>query len=181
MKHPLQLRKAHPSESIPQPPPKDRSYVSVPIASPAPSSTASTPPPAPYSSGSSSRFPHATPPISPSSTSMGRSPTKPSRQYSPMPGVYELEMTQSNASFESSPTSSPPGAFPTSSSGSGYVGVQYASKLTREKNRLTLRSYLHVLLSSSKLGSSPVLKSFLLSDPTRLRYGFTSVFIMTSG
>ena len=54
------------------------------------------------------------------------------------------------------------------------IGIQppsatlQASKLAREKNRLTLRSYLHALLSSEVFASSPVLKSFLLSGPTRL-------------
>ncbi|TFK43508.1 hypothetical protein BDQ12DRAFT_182861 [Crucibulum laeve] len=42
------------------------------------------------------------------------------------------------------------------------------SRLGREKNRLTLRSYLHSLLSSLTIASSPVLKSFLLSGPTSL-------------
>ncbi|KAH9482684.1 PX domain-containing protein [Psilocybe cubensis] len=42
------------------------------------------------------------------------------------------------------------------------------SRLTREKNRLTLRSYLNSLLSSSTIASSPVLRSFLLSGPTTL-------------
>src|ERR1700733_6910430 len=43
------------------------------------------------------------------------------------------------------------------------------SKLAREKNRLTLRSYLHVLMAGSRtVASSPVLKSFLLSGPTVL-------------
>jgi len=42
------------------------------------------------------------------------------------------------------------------------------SRLAREKNRLTLRAYLHSLLSSSTIASSPVLKSFLLSGPTTL-------------
>ncbi|TFK75886.1 hypothetical protein BDN72DRAFT_831324 [Pluteus cervinus] len=42
------------------------------------------------------------------------------------------------------------------------------SMLAREKNRLTLRSYLHSLLSSANIASSPVLKSFLLSGPTTL-------------
>lgn len=41
-------------------------------------------------------------------------------------------------------------------------------RLTREKNRLTLRAYLHSLMASSTLVSSPVLKSFLLSGPTHL-------------
>lgn len=42
------------------------------------------------------------------------------------------------------------------------------SRLAREKNRLTLRSYLHSLLSSSTIASSPVLRSFLLSGPISL-------------
>ena len=41
-------------------------------------------------------------------------------------------------------------------------------RLAREKNRLTLRSYLHSLLNSSTIASSPVLRSFLLSGPTTL-------------
>ncbi|CAE6439596.1 hypothetical protein ACGC1H_000805 [Rhizoctonia solani] len=44
-----------------------------------------------------------------------------------------------------------------------------SQSLTREKNRLTLRGYLHGLLShSSTIASSPVLRSFLLSGPIRL-------------
>jgi hypothetical protein len=43
-----------------------------------------------------------------------------------------------------------------------------AARLSREKNRLTLRSYLHALLSSSTFANSPVLRSFLVSGPTRL-------------
>jgi hypothetical protein len=43
------------------------------------------------------------------------------------------------------------------------------SRLSREKNRLTLRAYLHSLLSSIVISSSPVLRSFLLSSPTTLR------------
>jgi hypothetical protein len=42
------------------------------------------------------------------------------------------------------------------------------SRLAREKNRLTLRSYLHSLLASSTIASSPVLKSFILSGPISL-------------
>ncbi|OCB84820.1 hypothetical protein A7U60_g8040 [Sanghuangporus baumii] len=41
-------------------------------------------------------------------------------------------------------------------------------RLAREKNRLTLRAYLHTLLNNSVLGSSPVLLHFLTSDPTTL-------------
>ncbi|KIM25249.1 hypothetical protein M408DRAFT_331345 [Serendipita vermifera MAFF 305830] len=43
-----------------------------------------------------------------------------------------------------------------------------ASMLAREKNRVTLRSYLHGLLASSVIVNSPVIKSFLLSGPTTL-------------
>jgi hypothetical protein len=42
------------------------------------------------------------------------------------------------------------------------------SRLAREKNRLTLRSYLYSLLTSSTIASSPVLKSFLISGAIRL-------------
>lgn len=51
------------------------------------------------------------------------------------------------------------------------LGTQQAIaniRLAREKNRLTLRAYLHTLLASSTIGSSPVLMHFLTSDPTRL-------------
>ncbi|KAH7105679.1 hypothetical protein BKA62DRAFT_741511 [Auriculariales sp. MPI-PUGE-AT-0066] len=73
----------------------------------------------------------------------------------------------------STPTSSTPMSPPrlsrsdTQLSTSSNASVN-ASRLGREKNRLTLRSYLHSLLSSPTLASSPVLRSFLLSGPTRL-------------
>jgi hypothetical protein len=41
-------------------------------------------------------------------------------------------------------------------------------RLSREKNRLTLRAYIHTLMNNGTIGSSPVLKSFLLSGPTSL-------------
>ncbi|KAG1783308.1 hypothetical protein EV702DRAFT_1191738 [Suillus placidus] len=44
-------------------------------------------------------------------------------------------------------------------------------QLSREKNRLTLRAYLHSLMNNGVIGSSPVLKSFLLSGPTSLSLG----------
>ncbi|KAF7292459.1 PX-domain-containing protein [Mycena chlorophos] len=46
--------------------------------------------------------------------------------------------------------------------------TQQNSRLAREKNRLTLRAYLHGLLNNYTLASSPVLRSFLLSGPTVL-------------
>ncbi|KAG6836514.1 hypothetical protein H0H93_007191 [Arthromyces matolae] len=42
------------------------------------------------------------------------------------------------------------------------------SRLAREKNRLTLRSYLHTLLAAKKIASSPVMRSFLLSGSVNL-------------
>lgn len=42
------------------------------------------------------------------------------------------------------------------------------SRLAREKNRLTLRAYLHALMASPTIASSNVLRSFLLSGPTAL-------------
>ncbi|KAJ7904538.1 hypothetical protein B0H14DRAFT_2663361 [Mycena olivaceomarginata] len=46
--------------------------------------------------------------------------------------------------------------------------IHQISRLAREKNRLTLRAYLHSLLASYTIASSPVLRSFLLSGPTTL-------------
>lgn len=46
--------------------------------------------------------------------------------------------------------------------------VSTPSRLSREKNRLTLRSYLNSLLTSSTIASSPVLRSFLLSGSITL-------------
>jgi hypothetical protein len=42
------------------------------------------------------------------------------------------------------------------------------ARLAREKNRLTLRAFLHALMASGTLASSPVLRSFLLAGPTAL-------------
>ncbi|KAG6831606.1 hypothetical protein H0H92_009079 [Tricholoma furcatifolium] len=55
-------------------------------------------------------------------------------------------------------------SIPQSPSQTGLV----TSRLAREKNRLTLRSYLHSLLATSKIASSPVFRSFLLSGPVNL-------------
>lgn len=46
--------------------------------------------------------------------------------------------------------------------------LESTTPLQREKNRLTLRAYIHTLLASSTLASSPVLESFLVSEPTTL-------------
>ncbi|KAI1786535.1 hypothetical protein LXA43DRAFT_927473 [Ganoderma leucocontextum] len=177
-----ELRKAHPDEDTPQPPPKDRSFVNVTL-SPTPLSLSfptaafpSPPPSASHSTTSYSRNGPGVPVVSPTTTQMGRVPPIHSRpngtEY-----LYDAEQNSSVDSFNmGSPTSTTsstgmPGAFNSSNYG-GYSdggGVsQQALRLSREKNRLTLRSYLHALLSSSVFASSPVLRSFLLSSPTRL-------------
>lgn len=81
-----------------------------------------------------------------------------------MPGMFRDERSASVDSLQSYDSGSP--GSPVNSSS----GIPHPSRLAREKNRLTLRSYLHTLLSSSVFASSPVLRSFLLSGPTHLRY-----------
>ncbi|KIJ56683.1 hypothetical protein M422DRAFT_197782 [Sphaerobolus stellatus SS14] len=46
--------------------------------------------------------------------------------------------------------------------------IPATARLSREKNRLTLRAYLHTLFSSSTLTNSPVLRSFLTSGAIQL-------------
>ncbi|KIN93038.1 hypothetical protein M404DRAFT_17347 [Pisolithus tinctorius Marx 270] len=61
-----------------------------------------------------------------------------------------------------------PGAHYSNSRQYGPFQSQRPERLSREKNRLTLRGYLHTLLANPTFASSPVLRSFLLSGPTRL-------------
>ncbi|KIK68133.1 hypothetical protein GYMLUDRAFT_36970 [Collybiopsis luxurians FD-317 M1] len=70
-----------------------------------------------------------------------------------------------SASFAPSPAPSFDGDYPDNPLSPAY---QHSNRLAREKNRLTLRAYLHSLLSSPTIASSPVLKSFLLAGPTTL-------------
>ncbi|KAI0698586.1 hypothetical protein BC835DRAFT_1532951 [Cytidiella melzeri] len=148
-----ELRKAHPSEPVPQPPAKDRTYVSV-------NTSASS------SSIASSAYNFFTTPSTPT-TSISGTNYQP-RQPRPMPGMYDndsalgsMDSIQSDGTHRSgSPTSPVQGNVDASTAG--------ASRLSREKNRLTLRSYLHTLLHSAVFASSPVLRSFLLSSPTKL-------------
>ncbi|KAF9057556.1 hypothetical protein BJ165DRAFT_1520926 [Panaeolus papilionaceus] len=82
------------------------------------------------------------------------SPTSASSPYSPSPNNMSRQSTSASLSdvnaYSSQDHRTPP------------------SRLSREKNRLTLRAYLHSLLSSSVIASSPVLRSFLLSGPIQL-------------
>ncbi|KAI9513207.1 hypothetical protein F5148DRAFT_281422 [Russula earlei] len=81
-----------------------------------------------------------------------RAPLSPSVSNSPS-GSFEHPPSGSNDYLPSSPV--PAAAAP-------------SLRLAREKNRLTLRAYLHALMSSATVASSPVIRSFLLADPTSL-------------
>ncbi|KAG0709655.1 hypothetical protein DFH29DRAFT_8105 [Suillus ampliporus] len=59
-------------------------------------------------------------------------------------------------------------SIPHSPSSPQFGGSGFPPRLSREKNRLTLRAYLHSLMNNVTIASSPVLKSFLLSGPTSL-------------
>ncbi|KAJ4478105.1 hypothetical protein J3R30DRAFT_2860798 [Lentinula aciculospora] len=72
-----------------------------------------------------------------------------------------------NIAFSLNPSPSWDGDYPDASQ-SYQNPNSNPSRLAREKNRLTLRAYIHSLLSSPTIASSPVLKSFLLSGPTTL-------------
>ncbi|KAH8118297.1 hypothetical protein DFH11DRAFT_1686497 [Phellopilus nigrolimitatus] len=79
-------------------------------------------------------------------------------------------------SVSTNPTASRmPNAFSSQSNDSSESVISYTTqqaiqniRLAREKNRLTLRAYLHSLLDSPVLASSPVLLHFLISNPTKL-------------
>ncbi|CDO75602.1 hypothetical protein BN946_scf184858.g42 [Trametes cinnabarina] len=169
-----ELRKAHPDEVVPAPPPKDRSFVNVTISPSSYQTSFSSAFPTSPPSTSTSAFGHLTPgspqympsapPVSPVGSQAGRAPGNLAWPR----GLADMYDMDQNSSADSFSTSSPPTS-PTSAYSSGGGGIaQQAMRLSREKNRLTLRSYLHTLLSTSTFASSPVLKSFLLSGPTRL-------------
>ncbi|KAF7798377.1 hypothetical protein EIP86_009598 [Pleurotus ostreatoroseus] len=163
----LQLRKAHPAEEVPQPPPKDRTYVNVSVSSPP---SAFTSPPSPYVVNGNSSPITASMPTSPNFNYVPRAASR--QQSRPMPGMYQLDRTTTgNHSVDSlHSSSSSSGQFSATYPSSPSFGspAMQAARLTREKNRLTLRAYLHTLLSSNVFANSPVLKSFLLSQSTHL-------------
>jgi hypothetical protein len=91
-----------------------------------------------------------------------RPPPAKDRTYVSSRAPLSPTVSNTSASFEL-PTSgsynSPPSPVPT---------IAPSLRLAREKNRLTLRAYLHALMSSATITSSSVIKSFLLADPTTL-------------
>lgn len=62
----------------------------------------------------------------------------------------------------------------TGTADSSLSASQPPANLSREKNRLTLRSFLRSLLTSPLVANSPILRSFLLSGPQILTLGETS-------
>ncbi|KAJ3857420.1 hypothetical protein EV368DRAFT_30340 [Lentinula lateritia] len=95
----------------------------------------------------------------------------PQEDISPPPAK---DRTMVNAPSSTSPMNAmfPPNASPSWDANHPDTSQSYQSsnpsRLAREKNRLTLRAYIHSLLSSPTIASSPVLRSFLLSGPTTL-------------
>lgn len=131
----------HPDEEIRSPPAKDRTTVT------------SAPPPAPAAAPQSTRSYLAS--------------------FIPGQGGYSTPPSP-RSSVDSQRASQPgsPGHDPSlaraGTSDSFTPAGQSASPLAREKNRLTVRSWLRSLLISPALINSPVLRSFLLSGPAQL-------------
>jgi hypothetical protein len=91
----------------------------------------------------------------------------------PTSSTFSIRSYLYGSAPSTSSTTSPASPVPTNDSaetvGSPTSASMQSQSLAREKNRLTLRAYLHSLLShSSAIASSPVLRSFLLSGPIRL-------------
>ncbi|KAF8640050.1 hypothetical protein AX17_001292 [Amanita inopinata Kibby_2008] len=84
----------------------------------------------------------------------------------PTPSYSRISQTSNNSSINGTPPASP--LSDENSNTRDNDSIRPPSLLAREKNRLTLRAYLHALMSSSTIASSPVLRSFLLSGPTSL-------------
>ncbi|KDN50935.1 hypothetical protein RSAG8_00564, partial [Rhizoctonia solani AG-8 WAC10335] len=83
--------------------------------------------------------------------------------------LYGSGTTTPSTGAPTSPVPTNDSAETLGSLGSPTSASMQSQSLAREKNRLTLRGYLHGLLShSSAIASSPVLRSFLLSGHIRL-------------
>jgi hypothetical protein len=88
-------------------------------------------------------------------------PPPPAKDKSTVPATAYPSSPTSAASLRSNDSND---SLPTSNTGSSAN-----LRLSREKNRLTLRAYLTTLLNGpSTIANSPVLRSFLLSDPITL-------------
>ncbi|CDZ98138.1 Membrane coat complex Retromer, subunit VPS5/SNX1, Sorting nexins, and related PX domain-containing proteins [Phaffia rhodozyma] len=140
-----ELRLHHPKEEIRSPPAKDRTTVTTTSAQ-APGNV----------------------PSAPQST----------RAYlaSWIPGASSSSTSSPRSSIDHNSSSVPGSPFDptlsrTSTADSGLPPNLISSNLTREKNRLTLRSFLRSLLAKATLANSPVLRSFLLSQPVELSAG----------
>lgn len=136
-----------PEENIRSPPPKDKTVVSGASAAPA----------APVQSTRSYLY-----------------------SFIPGTGAASGTTTPTRTSFDTNPTNDPNDpAFDPSLPRTGTADSSFSTNapppnLSREKNRLTLRSFLRSLLSSPLVSNSPVLRSFLLSGPATLTAGETA-------
>ncbi|KAF8309595.1 hypothetical protein DL93DRAFT_2062783 [Clavulina sp. PMI_390] len=90
-----------------------------------------------------------------------------------VPSASRLRTSKSqvNLSSASSPSSTPRwndsnDSLPNSPTTTGSIAP--SSPLQRERNRLTLRSYLNALLAQPTIAASPVFRSFLTMDPIQL-------------
>ncbi|ORY28587.1 hypothetical protein BCR39DRAFT_534242 [Naematelia encephala] len=111
---------------------------------------------------------HNLPPPPPKDKSVTAQPVVAPQQYSyynPMRMIYGSGSTGTPPS--NSGTSTPaPNASSTFPDPASPVGS--TTPLSREKNRLTLRAYLQSVLQIPQISDSPMLRSFLLSNPTIL-------------
>lgn len=83
--------------------------------------------------------------------------------YNPLRVIYGSGTGTGTPSGTTSPRGSQEGDRPDLSSPTAP-----ATPLSREKNRLTLRAYLQGIMSLPEVPNSPVIRSFLLSNPTTL-------------
>jgi hypothetical protein len=130
-----------PDENIRSPPPKDKTVVSGASAAPA----------APVQSTRSYLYSFI--PGTGSAASGNTTPTRSSFEQpsnNPNDPSFDPSLPRTGTADSSFSTNAPP------------------PNLSREKNRLTLRSFLRSLLSSPAVSNSPVLRSFLLSGPVTL-------------
>lgn len=94
-------------------------------------------------------------------------PSPPAKDRTVVAAALSPTPTQSFGSVDQDSYQSPVDYYESHSPANGSIPV-FTTNLAREKNRLTLRAYLHTLLSSSTFASSPVLRSFLTADPITL-------------
>lgn len=156
----LQLRLRHPDEDIRSLPAKDKSTSAMPSPPP------STPP---SSSGGAAADAYAGM-SGAAAAAVGAGQSTRAYLASWMPGSASPLRASFDGGAEGGgePTTTTAAAASAGESTTTAPAPTPAAPLTREKNRLTLRSFLRSFLLHSTLASSPVLRSFLLSGPQTL-------------